>query len=482
MSGINAAAGRVFAFALVGALLVSGLLGAPVALAATDAFEPNGEPLECYGPLLDGQPYTSYIWTENDVDYYRIHVLAPMHLDMHLDVPDDRHYRVALYGGYDWNYPTPDTYGSPLLTESPYGDVSWYGRDHTVSFTIQTPGTYYIKVYGVQWLFEPTPSYSQTKTYTLTVQGDWLSPVGRISGEDRIETAIRVSERAFPDPESANVAVIATARNFPDALAGAVLAEAWGGPLLLTDPDRLDWAVEQELNRLGVIDVYILGGTGAVGENVEDQLNTDYRLAHRIAGQDRYETASLVASAVKARSGSPARAILATGEGFADALAASPYAAARQYPIVLTAKSSLSVSARAALQNLGVSEVLVMGGEGAVSTIVENQVEGMGIAVTRVAGDTRVGTAAAMAEVAVGDGFTMDRPMMATGWNFPDALAGGALGARTLSPLLLTDPRFLSSETEDLLVAHVTETEEITVLGGAGAVSLAVLQDAHALY
>ncbi|HEX9766161.1 MAG TPA: Calx-beta domain-containing protein, partial [Nitriliruptorales bacterium] len=124
----------------------------------------------------------------------------------------------------------------------------------------------------------PTHAYAQAGTYTakLTVTdpvgakdsdevkvtvreavgGD--GTVSRSSGEDRIETAVAASADHWT---AASDAVLATAFNFPDALAGGVLAAKLGAPLLLTQQGELPSIVTAELARLGVDRVWILGGT-----------------------------------------------------------------------------------------------------------------------------------------------------------------------------------------------------------------------------
>jgi ell wall binding domain 2 (CWB2)/Cysteine-rich secretory protein family len=68
------------------------------------------------------------------------------------------------------------------------------------------------------------------------------TPVQRIAGGDRISTAVAVSQQVFP---RADAVVLARADQYPDALAGASLAAALGGPVLLTAPDHLSEAAPE---------------------------------------------------------------------------------------------------------------------------------------------------------------------------------------------------------------------------------------------
>ena len=66
-----------------------------------------------------------------------------------------------------------------------------------------------------------------------------LTQVGRsgirLAGVDRVDTAVKISQNSFPANGSANAVVLARGDIFPDALAGAPLAVAKGGPLLLAN-------------------------------------------------------------------------------------------------------------------------------------------------------------------------------------------------------------------------------------------------------
>lgn len=89
--------------------------------------------------------------------------------------------------------------------------------------------------------------------------------VRRRAGANRFETAAAVSAGAFA---ASDVAFVATGRDHPDALAGAVLAGRVGAPLLLVEPDEVPTATAEELQRLGVVHVGIVGGPAAVDDAV----------------------------------------------------------------------------------------------------------------------------------------------------------------------------------------------------------------------
>lgn len=196
--------------------------------------------------------------------------------------------------------------------------------------------------------------------------------VTRRAGIDRYATAAAVSAAAFAP--GLPVAYLVSGLNFPDALATVPLAAANGAPILLTMRDRLPAATAAELARLRPGRIVIVGGPEVVSGSVASQLAT-YATGGvaRIAGSNRYETAALVSQALT-QGAIPAEGFVATGLGFADALAIGPVAGAGLSPVLLTDPSTLSVGTAAELRRLGLGTLTVIGGTPSVSGAVTNGV------------------------------------------------------------------------------------------------------------
>jgi VCBS repeat-containing protein len=324
---------------------------------------------------------------------------------------------------------------------------------------------------------------SNTAAVTITVKEAEepekpLPPVIPIAGEGRFETAVEASLEAYPDgldPKGARTVVIATGRNWPDALGGSALAGALDGPLLLTEPGSLPAVVAEEIGRLDAKKAIILGGTAAVTDDVKTALEAllGSGSVERIAGDNRYETADKVASRVIATLGGSydGTAFVATGGNFPDALGASPLAAANGWPLLLAHPTSgLSAGTKAAMG--GVDTVLILGGLTVVSDSTETYLDGRFGAsnVTRLAGADRYETAAKVAAYGVNHGgLGWNRVAIATGANFPDALAGGVLQGKVGSVMLLTRPTALDPYTRAALVANKADITTVTFFGGTGA-------------
>jgi putative cell wall-binding protein len=245
--------------------------------------------------------------------------------------------------------------------------------------------------------------------------------------------------------------------------------------------------VLSEIGRLKATDAFILGGTGAVSAAVEAALESELGTGHvtRLGGANRYETANLIAGAVAAAPDSQfdGTAFIATGLNFPDALAGSPLAAAGDWPILLSPASGLTASTLASIDSIGVSEVLILGGTGVVSEAIESELNAkLGGNVTRLAGPTRYHTANTVAGYGVSSaGLKWDCLALATGQNFPDALAGGVLQGLEGSVMLLTQGTQLHDVVGDTLNANRAVIGEVRFLGGTGAVAQSVRDEALSL-
>lgn len=189
----------------------------------------------------------------------------------------------------------------------------------------------------------------------------------------------------------------------------------------------------------------------------------------RVAGNTRYDTSLKVA---KQLSTSSDTVIITTGTNYADALSISPYAFATGSPVVLADPSSgLSGSALKDIKEAGYKKAVIVGGTSAVPTSVESQLKTNGIgSITRLSGDTRYATSAKIAEFELKSnvGFTMDGAYLATGQNFPDALAAGAVSGKHLTPLLLVDPG--ARQASSFLSKYKGQVSRVTFVGGTNAI------------
>src|SRR5690606_17619305 len=125
--------------------------------------------------------------------------------------------------------------------------------------------------------------------------------------------------------------------------------------------------------------------------------------------------------------GTATTAFLATGRNFPDALAATGAAGALSAPLILVdgLRPTVSAEVMQELVRLGVTDVVLTGSASVLSSGIEAQLRAQ-FSVTRLGGADRYATAALINDEHFGLA-PPDTMFLATGGNFPDALAGAAL-------------------------------------------------------
>jgi subtilisin family serine protease len=294
----------------------------------------------------------------------------------------------------------------------------------------------------------------------------------RVAGDNRYSTSVSISQAAFPTANIGSgvpVLFVASGENFPDALSAGPVVSQLGGPVLLTRAATLPASVLAEVRRLRPATIAVIGGPGAVSATVFSQLRSLAPRAVRLGGANRYETSRLVTEYGFSRSGAGV-AYIAAGEGFADALAAGAAAGSKNAPIILVPGRAVSVDAATLtlLRNLRVTQIFVVGGEGAVSAGVANTLRGVA-PVVRLSGGDRLATAQAVNREAFGNA---QRAYLAYAFNFPDALGGGVLATVRPGPLFTVPgdcvPAAVLSEIRRV------GASEVVLLGGAGVLNARV--------
>ncbi|WP_163195555.1 cell wall-binding repeat-containing protein [Clostridium thermarum] len=294
------------------------------------------------------------------------------------------------------------------------------GLQYTSAYTINIPKDAIVDAEGNYMEADYVAKFTTDQEYTV------------LAGANRYETSLKISQKGWKD--GSDYAVLATGANFPDALSAAPLAAKYSAPILLVKSTVLDPELEAELNRLGVKNVFIVGGTGVVSQQFENTLKAKGIGVKRLSGIDRYETSIAIARELDVNSNTTV--FLTTGANFPDALSVAPIAAAKQMPIILTDKTTLPDVAKQFFAETKISKVYTIGGYGVVSlapgqlkTTWEKRIEGA----NRYETNLNV-----LAEFA--DELSFTYTFFATGANFPDALAGSALAGLAIAPVILVEP------------------------------------------
>jgi putative cell wall-binding protein len=314
----------------------------------------------------------------------------------------------------------------------------------------------------------------------------------RVQGGDRYSTAAAIAADAFPD--GATSVVVATGEKFADALAANGLAGALGAPVLLTESGRVPASTASALADLGAETIYLMGGTSAVSQAVEDDLAADYTV-ERVQGGDRFATAAAAGAAIAetddgnpltdddgvGSTGDGVTAVLAFGLDFPDAVSGGAIAYAGRLPVLLTGTDEVPEATLDALESLGVEHILVVGGTTVIAPSVEAELKAAGYTTERLAGNDRWATNAAVNEYAEAEpalAFAGPTAYLSTGSKFADALSGGPAAGANRAPLVLTASTSLPTPTRDYLTANANAIDEIVALGGTSAIADAVVSAA----
>jgi hypothetical protein len=196
-----------------------------------------------------------------------------------------------------------------------------------------------------------------------------LNPnVERWFGTDRYSTAAAISGKVFTSPVP--VAFIATAANFPDALAGAAAAAKLKGPMLLVTKDAIPDPIAAELTKLKPAKIVVLGGISAVSDEVFAALDAYTTGAvERWSGSGRYETAAVISS--KVFSPGVPYVLVATGTNFPDALAGAAAAGKMGVPVLLVTPTSIPTAVANELTRLHPPKIAVLGSPTVVAMVVQ---------------------------------------------------------------------------------------------------------------
>lgn len=331
----------------------------------------------------------------------------------------------------------------------------------------------------------PTSQWQQGRvTWSSSTQADVRIPVAargavtttaamtaRWEGANRYETAAVIASK-FDKP--VDTVYLSSGTTFADALAATPLAAngitpagiASAGnpaPLLLTGT-RLPRATLEALEELKPRNVVLLGGTGSLPTSLQRDLTASGYSVTRVGGSTRYDTASRLALAY-GRNVPVVYVASGADRSFPDALSGAALAASDGGPILLTGRDSVPSSVTSALKQLNPARIVVLGGQESVSDTVFSTLG----ASERISGTGRFETSAAVAKK-----FTTSPPrvFVASGRNWPDALAGAVIAGSQRSPVLITEKDRIPDPVLERLVA--LKPREVVVIGGSSAVASTV--------
>ncbi|MHC6179322.1 cell wall-binding repeat-containing protein [Clostridium sp. JNZ X4-2] len=348
--------------------------------------------------------------------------------------------------------------------------------------------------------------------FTLSYRVSASAPITkRLAGADRYETSLKVAQDGW---SSSYYAVLACGEDYPDALSSVPLAKKYDAPVLLSHRNYVDSYIIDEMKKLNVGRVFIIGGTASISDNIINQLSSIGIQTERIGGTDRYDTSVKIAE----KFGKVNTLMAATGQDYADAVSIGTAAAAMGVPVILLPKDVMPDSTKKYIEALNTTinadynnpqkgqtsdgsnqgqfrnmKVFVVGDNSVISDNVIREFENtfrddvsdqqFGN-VERIGGadkyERNINVIARFVEnyntsgdyTSSGDLFSMNNLYIASGDGFADALSGAAEAAKSKSPVILSASSNLELIKNFILTKIPDDNEDndvpeyLTILGG----------------
>lgn len=294
----------------------------------------------------------------------------------HLPIPQRKVVRIA---GKD-RFETAEKIAEKVIELG--GNANEYALANGLNFPDALSGGAYCGKFKLPLLLsdgKSVPEKFKDKPVTIfggegVVNPDGINLKKRLAGKDRFETSYKIAEDGFPDTIKM---AITTGYNFPDALSLSPLCAISKSPLLLYDTintnksqpikpyyDKIFNQVQNKYHS----ETYLAGI-----EKPNFQTNTFMEFTE-LKGENRFETNRNIAYEI---SGNPKTVIVANGHKFADALAgASLSGVLGNVPIILTDADRIHPMVNKYLSNPSIETVYILGGESAVSPLVEREISG----------------------------------------------------------------------------------------------------------
>ena len=194
----------------------------------------------------------------------------------------------------------------------------------------------------------------------------YAQSVERVSGATRYDTSYQLYVHG--GGSWGKTAIVSTGANYADALGISSYAYAMKAPVLLCDPNTGLTVQQKNVLQRKFSRVVVVGGESAVPSRFVQGLPNVVRLA----GQTRYDTSVRIAQWVQANGLGMDGAVYATGDNFADALAAGPLAGKNKAVMLLVSNQDSATVAYSAAYSGKLTKAYVAGGTSAISAHTAN--------------------------------------------------------------------------------------------------------------
>lgn len=288
-------------------------------------------------------------------------------------------------------------------------------------------------------------------------------------GEDRYKTAVEISKAGW---NITNKALLVNENSLSDALCASPLADEYDAPILLTDKEDINEDTLEELIRLEVKEITIIGSEDIVSKSQEEQLIELGFKVERIGGVDIYDTSLQVGYRLKElyrEKGNVGKktVFLANGvKGLADATSVSSPAGIKDAVILYINGTNLN-GVKSYIET-SCDEVYLIGGANVISQGIENELKNTtNKSIKRLSGVDRKDTNTKVIreffpnkEV---NKIYVAKDGMGDSSQLVDGLTLGSLASKNNSPVVLASENLASSQK---IMIHGKDIKEVVQVGG----------------
>lgn len=289
------------------------------------------------------------------------------------------------------------------------------------------------------------------------------APVDKLIGDNRYKTAIKVSQAGW---SKADTVIVVNRFATTEGVIATPLATTYNAPILLTNNNSTPDYVINELKRLKVKNIIVVGNESQVGSGAINALKKSGASITRIGGNNITEISLNIAKAIDEKHDVNKVYVANGANGQIDALTIAAKAGEDKQPIILTEKNSINSSVYNWLKSESLSDAYVIGGENVVSKDVLNKIDGIvsaDVSKNRVYGSDRHETNAAVINKFYHDK-NLNALFVAKSNELVDAMTCGPLAATKKSPILINPTNYVSARHTDLLSTY--KTEKVYQIGG----------------
>lgn len=298
---------------------------------------------------------------------------------------------------------------------------------------------------------------------------DYLKALGvyeKISGKDRYETAVRISQGGWPS--GADSVVIVNAFNAMEGIISTPLASMNKAPILVTKNTSLPKTVANELRRLKPKNVYIVGSTYNVNSSVEKAIRSASGAGvTRISGATLGDTSARIAEVMAKNIGIEEVYVVSSQNGAADALSIAARAAERVQPILVTGKANVSSYVKNFLYRFPADRAYFIGGDGSMQNSVLDTVKGYlsnKNNVKRISGSDRHYTNAKILDEFYSTNEKLVYISKSSNDALVDSISVGPLAGKMNTPVIITSTNRVSKAYDKYL--QTAKTGKVVQIGG----------------